>query len=459
MMPALPRFTDTHCHLEMRDFDPDREEVIKRAALAGVQRLITIGSDMESSRKSVELSSKYDMVFSSIGVHPHDARNFIPEDFNKLFTLAQEEKVVAIGETGLDYHYDKSPRDVQKKIFRTHLDLAGELDLPVIVHSREAMNDTLGILKESGLSKGVLHCFSGDMNSAEKAMGMGFYISIAGPVTYKKSTSLKEIAARVPDDYLLIETDSPYLSPEPFRGKRNEPAHIINTATEIAALRGVSLEDVARITTLNAARLFGLGEVSREGAISYRIRDSLYLNITNRCTNACSFCVRFYTDYVKGHMLRLEHEPSVAEIESSIGDPLEYKEIVFCGYGEPLIRLDVVKEVASWVKSRGGRVRINTNGHGNLINKRNILPELRGIIDVVSVSLDAQDEAAYERLCKPAYKNAYTAVLEFIKEAKKFIPEVQATVVEMEGVDMKACQELASGLGVPLRTRKLDAVG
>jgi TatD DNase family protein len=162
---------------------------------------------------------------------------------------------------------------------------------------------------------------------------------------------------------------------------------------------------------------------------------------------------------VKGHRLRLAGEPSVGEIEAAIGDPSSYDEVVFCGYGEPLLRLEEVKEVASWVKRRGGRVRLNTNGHGNLIHGRNILPELEGLVDAVSVSLDAQDAGTYEKLCAPQFPNAFEEVLAFIREAKGRIPDVQATVVDLEGVDLGKCRELADGLGVKLRVRKLHVVG
>jgi len=443
----------------MKQFDQDREDVIKRAHEAGVGSLITVGADFDGSRKAVEIAESHDDIYCSVGVHPHDAKDFTPDALATLREWAGRDKVVAIGETGLDYHYDHSPRDVQKRVFEQHLALAIETKLPAIVHSREADKDTLGILKASGINRGVMHCFSGDMEMAEAAMEMGLYISIAGPVTFKKADELKEVARAIPDDYLLIETDAPYLAPVPRRGKRNEPALIVHTAQEIARLRGITLEDVARITTLNARRLFGLPGEADTGSIAYKIRDSLYLNITNRCTNKCTFCVRFRSDFVKGHHLRLDSEPTAKEIIKSIGDPKDYREIVFCGYGEPLIRLDVLKEVADWVKKNGGRVRINTNGHGNVIHKRNILPELAGLVDSMSISLDAQDSATYDKLCAPAFPNAFDEVVGFIREARKHIPDVQATVVEMEGVDVEKCRALMDGLSVKLRVRKLHVVG
>ena len=449
---------DTHCHLEMEAFDDDREDVIKRAREAGLEAIITIGSDFEGCKGAVALAEKYDFIYATVGIHPHDAKGFNEDIFSQIKEWAKNKKVVAIGEIGLDYHYDHSPRDIQRDVFKKKLYYAKEINLPVIVHSREAKRDTLQILKESAVSKGVMHCFSGDMDMAERAMEMGFYISIAGPVTFKNASKLRDVVKAIPDDYLLIETDAPYLTPEPLRGKRNEPAFVVHTAKAIAELRGVSYEDIDRITTLNAKRLFGIGDMPK-AEIAYKIRESLYLNITNRCTSKCTFCVRFHSDYVKGHNLRLEHEPTGDELKMAIGDPKKYSEVVFCGYGEPLLRLNEVKQVASWVKENGGKVRINTNGHGNMIHKRNILPELQGIVDSMSISLDAHDEKTYERICRPAFENAFNEVLDFIREAKKYIPDIQATVVAMEGVDIEKCREIVDSLGVKLRVRRLDVVG
>jgi TatD DNase family protein len=450
---------DTHCHLEMDEFSPDRDEVIKRAKDAGIEAIITIASDLKGNIGGLELSKKYDFIYSSVGFHPHDAKDFTEDIFNQIKIWVKREKVVAIGEIGLDYHYDNSPREIQRGVFIKQLQFAKEINFPVIIHSREAKRDTLEIIKESGINKGVLHCFSGDIDMAERAMAMGFYISIAGPVTFKNARKPKEIAKMIPDDYLLIETDAPYLTPEPFRGRRNEPSYIVHTAKAIAELRGITLEDLSRITTINAKRLFKIGQMPEKGEIVYKIRDNLYLNITNQCTNECSFCIRFHSDYVKGHNLRLSEEPTEEELKDAIGDPSQYREVVFCGYGEPLLRIDLVKSVAAWIKQNNGRVRINTNGHGNLIHGRNILPELKGIVDSISISLDAHDEETYNRLCRPAFKNAFSGVLDFIREAKKYIPQVQVTVVTLEGVDVEKCRKIAEDLGVGFKVREFDVVG
>jgi len=443
----------------MDEFDPDRDEVIQRAKDAGIETMITIGSDLKGCEGAIGLSEKYDSVYAAVGIHPHDAKYFSDDIYFKLKEWASKEKVVAIGEIGLDYHYDNSPREIQREVFRIQLSLAKEINLPVVIHSREAKKDTLEIVKESGINKGVFHCFSGDMDMAEKVIAMGFHISIAGPVTFKNAMKLVEIAKYIPDDYLLLETDAPYLTPEPFRGKRNEPSYLVHIASTIAKLREISMEDLARITTLNARRLFGVGQMLGAGEIAYKIRDSLYLNITNRCTNRCCFCIRFITSYVKGHNLRISHEPTEEELKNAICDPSKYNEVVFCGYGEPLIRLDLVKSLSRWIKDNKGMVRINTNGHGSLIHGRNILPELKGIVDSVSISLDAHNQETYNRICSPVYENAFGEVIEFIRESQKYIPRVEITVVELEGVDIKRCQAIAEDLGVRLRIRKLHRVG
>ncbi|MEW6713957.1 MAG: YchF/TatD family DNA exonuclease [Nitrospirota bacterium] len=451
---------DTHCHLDMEAFEGDIDATLKRAADANIAYIINIGSDREGNIKGLQISRNYPNVYSSVGIHPHDAETFDDALQSELRSWIKEPKVVAVGEVGLDYHYMHSSKEAQIEAFKKQIALARDSGLPVIIHSREAEDDTMKILRQeaSGIA-GVLHCFSGDIKAAEEAMKLGFYISIAGPITFKKADMLREVARNIPDERLLIETDAPYLSPEPMRGKRNEPAFLKYTAEAVAKIRGVTLEDLARITTLNAKTLFKIGVMPDKGEIAYRIRDSLYLNITSRCTNSCGFCVRFNTSYVKGHNLKLDNEPSAEELVKAIGEPDRYKEIVFCGLGEPMLRLDVVKEISAWVKQKGGKVRINTNGHGNLIHKRNIIPELSGIVDSLSISLDAEDAVKYEQVCKPAFTDAFNGIISFIKEAKKIIPEVTVTVVAIPEIDIDKCRAIAEELGVELRVREFNAVG
>jgi len=453
---------DTHAHLEMREFSDDRDDVIQRAREAGVEYIVTIGTTVESSRDAVMLADKYDFIYAAVGIHPHEVKDILHPAYEILRHFAQHKKVVAYGEVGLDYHYEHSPRTDQKRKFRDMLREARELGLPVIIHDRDAHEDTLQILSEEWSPDlgGVMHCFSGDTEMANKVIEMGLSISVAGPVTFPKAESLREVVRQIPIEHLLIETDSPYLAPQAVRGKRNEPAYVRHTAAAIAAIKGLSFDDVARITSFNAMQLFGIGSISGRGRITYPIRNSLYLNITNRCTAACTFCVRYHTDFVKGHNLRLKDEPTAEEMIKEIGDPKRYAEIVFCGYGEPLLRLDVVKAVAADVKRRGGMVRVDTNGHANLIHKRNVLPELAGLVDAMSVSLNAQNAALYDKISQPKFGGiTYEAVKDFIREAKKHIPDVTVTVVSLPEVDIEACRKIADGLGVKFRVREYNVVG
>ena len=455
-----PVLIDTHCHLDMEVFENDRTEVVKRAENADIKYMINPGSDRNGNAKGLELSRKYHNVYSAVGIHPHDAKTLDESLYKELKEWAKNPKVVAIGEIGLDYHYLHSPKGVQIEAFRKQVALARNLGLPIIVHSREAERDTLRVLREEiEDTPAVLHCFSGDIGMAKKAMELGAYISIAGPVTFRNAKKLREVTRFVPDEFLLIETDAPYLSPVPLRGKRNEPSNLKHTAWVVADIRGVNVDDLARITSRNAMKLFKIGDVSEKGEIAYKIRNSLYLNVTNKCSNKCRFCVRFRTSYVKGHNLRLEKDPTALQLIKAIKDPKAYGEVVFCGIGEPFLRLDVVKKVAKWIKEQGGRVRINTNGHGNLINGRNVVPELKGIVDSISISLDAEDEVTYEKVCRPEIKGAFKGMIDFIKESKKHIPEVKLTVVKVPEIDIDKCNALAEELGIELRVRKFNVVG
>jgi TatD DNase family protein len=259
---------------------------------------------------------------------------------------------------------------------------------------------------------------------------------------------------------MLVETDAPYLTPVPYRGTRNEPAYVRLTAERVAALKGLSLEDVGRITTLNAQRLFGIGAEPESGVIAYKIRNSLYLNITNRCSNRCSFCAKFNDFTVKGHKLVLDHEPTYLEVMDAIGDPTGCDEVVFCGYGEPLLRLDLLKDVARDLKAMGMKTRINTDGQANLVYGRNILPELAGLIDTISVSLNAADADTYGRLCgTPFGADGFDAVCAFLREAPAHIPHVVASAVTVPGLDIEAVERLARELGVEFRMREFAEVG
>ena len=456
-------FVDSHAHLEMKDFDRDRDRVIGRALEAGVNHIITVGTTIPDIKKALQIAEKHPSVYVAIGIHPHEAKDIGEGDFGALRALAGEKKVVAFGEIGLDFYRNHSPREVQLKRFCELLKLGQDLRLPIVLHDRDAHEEILRILGEEkkGPWKGVFHCFSGDVEMARRVIQMGFILSIPGTVTFKKSTVLQEVVMQIPLEKILLETDCPYLAPEPYRGKRNEPAFVVKTAEKVAELKGLSVEDVGRITSLNAKLLFGVGDEVPRGKIIYPIRNSLYLNITNRCSNRCTFCWKNASFVVKGHDLELPREPEAREILEAVGDPKRYGEIVFCGFGEPLLRLDLVKSVAAELKKKGAKIRIDTGGQANLVYGRNILPELKGLVDAVSVSLNAENAQKYHRLCRsPFGEKGFEGVLDFLREAKKAIPEVTATVLTMPGTNLEACRRLAEEeLGVKFRARAYDDVG
>ncbi len=254
-----PGLVDTHAHLFMEPFGRDREDVIRRAEEAGVIAVVNVGIDLSSSSEAVALGQTRSLLWASVGVHPHNVMGW--NDVDAVRALARSPKVVAIGETGLDYHRDLSPRDAQQRAFRQHLDLALDLDLPVIVHSRDAEDDTLRIIEQEGLRSGVMHCFSGSVEHARRALDMGMYISIAGPITYPGAHRLREVAAFVPLDRLLVETDAPYLAPQAFRGKRNEPAFVHLVAQRCAEVKRLDPEMLVAATRKNACTLFQLMDI------------------------------------------------------------------------------------------------------------------------------------------------------------------------------------------------------
>lgn len=253
-------YFDTHAHLDDSKFREDQEQVIARAREAGLELIVNVGYNLQSARRTVAMTKKYDFIYGAVGMHPHDAKDLDGESLRELRRLAQEPKIIAIGEIGLDYHYDHSPRDVQQRVFRRMIDLARELKKPIVIHDREAHEDIFRILKEENAKEvgGIFHCYSGSWPMAKEAIEMGFYISIAGPVTFHNAKKTVEVVKEVPLEWLLIETDSPYLAPVPYRGKRNESAYVVKVAEMIAQIRGLDVEEVGRITTTNGKRAFNI---------------------------------------------------------------------------------------------------------------------------------------------------------------------------------------------------------
>jgi TatD DNase family protein len=266
-------YVDSHCHLDGPKFDSDREEVIARAGAAGVQAMVAIGNGdgPEEVDCGIRLAEKYDFIYATLGIHPHEARLATESAYARMAELARNPKVIAWGEIGLDYYYDHSPREVQKQVFLRQMELAAGAKLPIVIHCRpsdnseDAWDDCLGLIREHWAARGlggVLHCFTGNWEQAKAALDMGFMISFAGNMTFPKAVSIRDAAPQVPLDRILIETDSPYLAPVPYRGKRNEPAFVVETARKLGELRNLSVEEIGRQTTRNFYNFFKLIEIS-----------------------------------------------------------------------------------------------------------------------------------------------------------------------------------------------------
>lgn len=450
---------DSHAHLDFPQYDADRDQVISTGFQHGLEAVVNIGTDIESSRKSLELANRYENICATVGVHPHDAKSCPPDYIARLREIIARDsggskRIVGIGEIGLDYYRDLSPRDLQRRVYREQLELARELKLPVVIHIRESVADSLAILKDSGIRRGVLHSFPGTIDEAKEAIDLGFFISFAGPITYPKSNR-PDVAAALPLSRILVETDSPYLPPQPFRGKRNCPEYVRFVIEKLAMIFApYTFDDIERMTSLNARRLFNL-PTDQEGKIVYRIRRSLYINLTNRCSNSCYFCVRKGSGFVAGHYLFLQAEPSVSDVIAEIDLEKDFDEVVFCGLGEPTLRFKEMLEICRAVKKTRLPVRLDTNGQGSLINKVDVPPMLKGLVDKVSVSLNAQDAETYVRICNPDMgRQAYDAILKLLRDCVALQIPTEASVVALPEVDIEACRRLAVRLGATFRVRR-----
>lgn len=249
---------DSHAHYDDARFDADRAKVLSSLSESGVQYVVNAGCDMPSSHASVAMAEEYGFIYAAVGVHPHDAKSVTESDYARLKRLSEHKKVVAIGEIGLDYHYDNSPRDVQREVFVRQIEMAKELNLPFVVHEREALADCLDCLRSAGYYNGVMHCFSGSLETLREILKMGMLISIGGVVTFKNNVRTAEVAKYAPIDSLMLETDCPYLAPHPYRGERNSSAYLGVVAQKIADIRGTDCEMVAQATCDNAKRFFGI---------------------------------------------------------------------------------------------------------------------------------------------------------------------------------------------------------
>jgi TatD DNase family protein len=450
-------FIDTHAHLFYPNFTEDLDEVIERAKSSEVDYIIIPATDIGTAKQTLALADKYEMIYAQVGVHPHETKDWTNDNLKVIEELAQHPKVVAIGEIGLDYYYDFSPKEKQIEAFRAQIELALKLDLPVVVHNRESDEDIMQIVSEycsSGL-RGQFHCFNGSLSYARDLIRMKYFVSFTGNITFKKADLLRETLSNIRLHYIMLETDSPFMTPIPYRGKRNEPSYVKYIAQQIAELHKIPIEEVARITSINAFRLFGIG-AEPETKYTYRIKNSLYINITNRCNADCFFCTHKSDAIIDGYNLKMAKgdEPPAEKYIEEIGNPSNYDEIVFCGYGEPTIRWDVVKKIARYVKNNGGKTRLDTNGHGSFINKRDITPEMKGLIDVVSVSINTHDPRKYAEIMR-VEKRMFNEVIDFAKKSKMYVEKVVMSVVSIDNIEIEKTRQIVEEkIGAEFRVRE-----
>lgn len=453
-------YVDVHTHLELPEFDNDCEEVIQRARETGLTFICTVGIEPKYWQKAINIAEQNDFIYAAVGLHPHEALIYNDKVEKQLEQTLSHPKCLMLGEIGLDFFKNYSPREKQIEVFERQLTLAERLKKPVMIHIREAHKEAQEILKKRVL-RGIIHCFSGNIDDAKKYISMGYYISIPGTVTFKKATNVHDVVKTIPLDYILSETDAPFIAPEPLRGKRNEPSFVKYSVRRIAELKNLPEDDVKRTIYTNTLKIFNLAK-DTEAKIFYKIRNSLYINITNKCTNRCVFCGKQRDFYVKGHYLRLAKEPSLYDFIQAMPDDIDkYDEVVFCGYGEPTIRLELIKELAKKLKQKGTKkIRLNTDGLANLRAGRDVVPEIKDLIDSVSISLNAADRETYEKLCQPAITGAFDSLIEFINSAKRHIKEVTVSAVAVPGLDIEKIRSFAENtLKVQFRVRPFDELG
>ncbi|MDY0081422.1 MAG: YchF/TatD family DNA exonuclease [Ignavibacteriaceae bacterium] len=450
-------FTDTHAHLFYPNYKDDLPEVIGRAQENGVEYIIVPATDLASAVQAIELAETYSMIYATIGFHPHDTKEWKDEFVEKIEELTKHPKVIGIGEIGLDYYYDFSPKDLQVRAFRAQLDLAARLGLPTIIHSRESDLDILNIVREYNEKnlRAQFHCYSSSKSHARELINLGHMISFTGNITFAKADSIRDVVKSISPENIMLETDSPFMTPKPHRGKRNEPANVRIIAEQLAQIYNMNVEDIGRITSANVHKFYGIGKKA-DLSYTYKIGKALYVNVTNRCNADCEFCDRKDHAIIAGYNLKMEkfQEPPDSVYIKDIGDPKRYSEIVFCGYGEPTIRWDLVRSVGKYVKENGGTTRMNTNGHGNVINNRDITKELFGVIDTVSISLNSTDPGEYSKIMKLDQKYFYE-MIDFSRKAKEAGIHVVLSVVSLEEVDIEKARKFTEDeIGVEFRVRQ-----
>lgn len=423
------------------------------AGRSGVTCFLVPGIDLETSIAASRLSDTRSCVFAAAGIHPNDLGTGPDFGMEGIPEVLIGPGVIAVGETGMDLYHERSAEERQREAFLRHIEMAEAFGLTLVVHSRGAEAQVLDTLGENVTVPVVMHCYTGPVDLAQKACARGFYIGFAGPVTYAGNGRLREMAACLPKDRILAETDSPYLSPEPVRGGRNEPANLVYTVETISEALGEDLDSTARQLRSNSMKAFQLCEHRRTDLI-YRVFGNLYMNITGRCANHCRFCIRDRTDGLGGYYLRHAGEPEERRLRGIAALLPEGfgRELVFCGYGEPTMRPLLLRELALAASGKGYSVRLDTNGTCLLNMSIGQVLDMLEPFAAVSVSLNASSEEEYSRLCRPEDPGAWKSLMDFIQLAGARV-RLEATAVRYPGVDIGSVSELAGSLGLPFRVR------
>jgi len=409
---------DSHCHLNLRHFEDDREIAIARAISDGVAAFMNIGYDEESLRETMELIERYPFMFGSAGVHPHDAARYDEQLDAQVRHALDHPRVVAVGEIGLDFYRDLTPRDVQLDVFRRMIRLARERHKPIVIHCRDAFNEVIEtLISEGGTYRGIFHAFSAGEAEARSIFELGFHVGIGGVITYRNAR-LAETVAALPADRIVVETDSPYLTPHPWRGKRNEPAFVAHVLRAVARTRGISLAEADRITTENYLNAMGLAADALPRPV-YKIEDTLYIH----CASA---------------------QP--ADLDAFA--PEDTAEAILTGVADPLENMERVLGLAARARERGWRVRLHTPGLANLAAGRDVTKDLAGAVDEIVVMLFGVNQRQHDELAYPALgAEGWESLRDFVRCSVASGIETVCEFIATPGFESEPCRELARELG------------
>lgn len=409
---------DSHCHLNLQHFDDDRELTLARAVSDGVVGFVNIGYDRDTLRETLELVERYPFVFGAAGVHPHDAATLDDELEAQVRHALDHPRIVAVGEIGLDFYRNLAPREVQIETFRRMIKLAREREKPIVIHCRDAFNEVLDVLEsEGGTYRGIFHAFSAGEAEARRVSELGFHVGIGGVATYRNAR-LGETVAAIPIDRIVLETDSPYLTPHPWRGKRNEPSFVAHVARSVARAKGLSPAEVDRATTENTFAALGIAPEAMPRPV-YKIEGAVYIQAATA-------------------------DPADLDAVPAEG----VSEAIITGFTDPLERPEHVLGIAARARERGWRVRINTDGLANRAAGRDVTQELKGHVDEVNVVLFGPNARAHDELAYPSVGNeGWSSIRDFVRSSVAAGIETVCEFVATPGFEAEPCREFTRELG------------